>query len=326
MPNNTDTQNELIMRQIFNSYNSLNTFNNIINTINQQDLVIHDLISNIRPAFTRQRRNNINNPWQYSMMDNITTNNYQNQIRTLEERLAQLETYIESDTRNRPVQENTQRFTHRSTRNLWNTWRRMAGTTMTNVEFPTLQPVIIRPSLEQISRAVENIVFSEITNPLNVRCPISLTQFQPNQNVTRIRQCQHIFDTSNIHQWFQTNVRCPVCRYDIRDYNIENNSTSNNSTSNNTENTENTETTENTENNNENSLHSRTREDIANIIGNDIMNQLNRHTDSSGNLTVEYSFITPIPINENIQEHSVNSMNINLIDNSNNLSPINERE
>ena len=56
------------------------------------------------------------------------------------------------------------------------------------------------------------------------------------------------------------------------------------------------------------------------------MNQLNRHTDSSGNLTVEYSFITPIPINGNIQEHSVNSMNINLIDNSNNLSPINERE
>ena len=317
MPNNTDTQNELIMRQIFNSYNSLNTFNNIINTINQQDLVIHDLISNIRPAFTRQRRNNINNPWQYSMTDNITTNNYQNQIRTLEERLAQLETHIESsDLRNRPLQQNNQRFTHRSNRNIWNTWRRMAGTTMTNVEFPTLQPVIIRPSLEQISRAVENIVFSEINNPLNVRCPISLTQFQPNQNVTRIRQCQHIFDTSNIHQWFQTNVRCPVCRYDIRNYNTENN----------TENTNNPENTENTENNNENSLRSRTREDIANIIGNDIMNQLNRHTDSSGNLTVEYSFITPIPINGNIPEHSLNSMNVNLIDNSNNLSPTYEQE
>ena len=319
MPNNADIQRELIMRQIYNSYNSLNTFNNIINAINQQDLIIHDLISNIRPVnFYRQRRNNINNPWQYSMMDNLTINNYQNQIRTLEERLAQLETYIESsDLRNRPLEQNNQRFTHRSNRNIWNTWRRMAGNTMTNVEFPTLQPVIIRPSLEQISRAVENVVFSEIDNPLNLRCPISLTQFQPNQNVTRIRQCQHIFDTSNIHQWFQTNVRCPVCRYDIRDYNTENNNTTNN-----------TENTENTENNNENLLRSRTREDIANIIGNDIMNQLNRHTDSSGNLTVEYSFITPVPINRNIPENSLNSMNSNLINNSSNenSSSNNERE
>ena len=76
MPNNIDNQRELIMRQILNSYNSIDTFNNIINTINQQDLVNHDLISNIRP-FNRERRYN---RWNNSILE-LNVNNQQNQIR-----------------------------------------------------------------------------------------------------------------------------------------------------------------------------------------------------------------------------------------------------
>ena len=104
MPNNTDTQRELIMRYINNSHNSRNIFNNIINTINQQDLALHDLISNVRPfnLYRERRLNNryINNPWamapEYPSSYNWNTNNStmeptinNQQIQTLEERLAQ---------------------------------------------------------------------------------------------------------------------------------------------------------------------------------------------------------------------------------------------
>ena len=36
--------------------------------------------------------------------------------------------------------------------------------------------------------------------------------------VTIIKYCGHVFKTNLINQWFETNVRCPICRYDIRNY------------------------------------------------------------------------------------------------------------
>ena len=33
-----------------------------------------------------------------------------------------------------------------------------------------------------------------------------------------IRQCGHIFVENDLRQWFTRNVRCPLCRYDIRRY------------------------------------------------------------------------------------------------------------
>jgi len=34
-----------------------------------------------------------------------------------------------------------------------------------------------------------------------------------------IRHCRHIFNTNSLISWFNTNCKCPVCRYDIRNYN-----------------------------------------------------------------------------------------------------------
>jgi len=47
-------------------------------------------------------------------------------------------------------------------------------------------------------------------------CPISLEQFEENSEIRRINVCGHIFKKANIDRWFDRNVRCPVCRYDIR--------------------------------------------------------------------------------------------------------------
>ncbi len=81
-----------------------------------------------------------------------------------------------------------------------------------------LVDVVVRPTFEQIQNAVRNIQYSSIIDPINESCPISLEPFQQQDNVTQINQCNHIFNTNELNHWFESNVQCPVCRYDIRNY------------------------------------------------------------------------------------------------------------
>jgi hypothetical protein len=78
--------------------------------------------------------------------------------------------------------------------------------------------VVVHPTLAQIQRSTENIIFSTIENPTNNTCSISQEDFRPNDRVTRILHCGHIFFPSQIREWFRQNVRCPVCRFDIRNH------------------------------------------------------------------------------------------------------------
>ena len=64
-----------------------------------------------------------------------------------------------------------------------------------------------------------NVIYSDIINPVNERCPISLESFTHDMVVTQILYCRHLFTPNNFTQWFSSNVRCPICRYDIRTYN-----------------------------------------------------------------------------------------------------------
>lgn len=77
----------------------------------------------------------------------------------------------------------------------------------------------VAPTRQQIETATRIVNFSEIENPLNNSCPVTLDRFENNSVVTQIIPCGHIFSSNGIDSWLQTNVRCPVCRYDIRDYN-----------------------------------------------------------------------------------------------------------
>ena len=81
-----------------------------------------------------------------------------------------------------------------------------------------LDPVQVSPSQEQIDNAVINTTFNEIEHPQNVTCPISLIQFNPNDEVSKILHCGHLFIKDELIHWFQHNSRCPLCRYDIRTY------------------------------------------------------------------------------------------------------------
>ena len=82
-------------------------------------------------------------------------------------------------------------------------------------------PVIVAPSREQIENAVQQTTFGEIEVPRNVLCPISLEPFFPEHSVSVIRHCGHIFVPGQLASWLTTNVRCPVCRYDIREYPLQ---------------------------------------------------------------------------------------------------------
>jgi E3 ubiquitin-protein ligase ATL6/9/15/31/42/55 len=76
-------------------------------------------------------------------------------------------------------------------------------------------PVV--PTRQQIDSATRRVLYREIEEPLNSSCPICLDRFQPDDNVTQIIHCGHIFNEDSINLWFRANVRCPVCRYDIRE-------------------------------------------------------------------------------------------------------------
>jgi hypothetical protein len=81
--------------------------------------------------------------------------------------------------------------------------------------------VNITPNNQQIDNATRNLMYCDIMNPVNTSCPISLEPFNDSSRVTVIRHCRHIFNTESLINWFRTNCRCPVCRYDIRDYNSQ---------------------------------------------------------------------------------------------------------
>ena len=83
-------------------------------------------------------------------------------------------------------------------------------------ELNNLSPVPIRPTQNQILDATETISFSSIENPSYTRCPISHESFVDSSHVCRITHCGHYFDPESLYTWFTRNVRCPVCRYDIR--------------------------------------------------------------------------------------------------------------
>jgi hypothetical protein len=83
-------------------------------------------------------------------------------------------------------------------------------TTFLNTSVP------VRPTSQQINSASRLVRFEDIRTPNSASCAISLEPFSPEDNVRQLNHCGHIFFPGQFNQWFQNNVRCPVCRHDIR--------------------------------------------------------------------------------------------------------------
>jgi hypothetical protein len=96
------------------------------------------------------------------------------------------------------------------------------STIFSNLFQSFFDPVLIYPTASQIETATRRVLYRDIVTPINTRCPISLETFNDSDTVTIIRQCGHIFNSDELNNWFTTNCRCPICRYDIRNYNSTN--------------------------------------------------------------------------------------------------------
>lgn len=75
-----------------------------------------------------------------------------------------------------------------------------------------MEPVVVRPTQEQIVRATR---LGSPNDPTEV-CAICQDIIEDNQPARLINYCEHWFHTNCIDVWFQQNVHCPVCRHDIR--------------------------------------------------------------------------------------------------------------
>lgn len=82
-----------------------------------------------------------------------------------------------------------------------------------------MNPVVVRPSLQQINNGSRVLSFSSIENPPNNICAITRETFNPTDMVRQLTACGHIFNDVSIQQWFERSVYCPMCRHDIRSHN-----------------------------------------------------------------------------------------------------------
>ena len=63
----------------------------------------------------------------------------------------------------------------------------------------------------------------EISGHLQYTCPVCMEE----KGKFKKLECGHCFCENAFNQWFQNNVRCPVCRYDIRDFSVDDSSGNN---------------------------------------------------------------------------------------------------
>lgn len=77
-----------------------------------------------------------------------------------------------------------------------------------------LQPVVVRPTLEQIEA---NTTVGNLVSDTEHSCAICQDVLQSDQEGRKLNACGHWFHKHCIDTWLEGNVHCPVCRHDIRE-------------------------------------------------------------------------------------------------------------
>ncbi len=81
----------------------------------------------------------------------------------------------------------------------------------------SLSPVVVRPTPRQIAASTVIVPYSDIPESDRIdECPISREAFSETSAVMRISHCRHYFAPESLRTWFNSSVRCPICRHDIR--------------------------------------------------------------------------------------------------------------
>lgn len=78
---------------------------------------------------------------------------------------------------------------------------------------PIMEPVVVRPTAAQIDAGTT----VEIVDAEEEVCAICQDTMEAGSEARNINACDHRFHITCIDTWFQRNVRCPVCRHDVRE-------------------------------------------------------------------------------------------------------------
>ena len=270
--NNTNTNTNANFNTT-NPYSNMNDLNNINN-----NYVNHD---------------NINSRQYISILYTIYNDNYR-LINELRNDNLMLRNYIVNEYERSVNNQNHIRFNNRRT-----PFPRTPYPIFNNFNSRFFDRVPVPPSNEQIQLATLTTYYSNIVEPLNANCPITLEEFEYGSIVTLIKHCGHIFKSESLNNWFTENNRCPVCRYDVRNYtaNTEDNyeliDSSNIVVDNNNTTSDDNNTNANNTNTNTNrtNLRVNAEEELTNQIDN-MLTQLfnnNNNNDTSGNFVITYT-------------------------------------
>lgn len=84
-------------------------------------------------------------------------------------------------------------------------------------------PVRVRPSRVQIRNGTTLLTaMTDISGNNQTQCPIDLNDFVEGDSLLQILGCGHIFREMNLRNHFRYSPTCPICRYDIRDFELPN--------------------------------------------------------------------------------------------------------
>lgn len=220
--NITQPRRTRINRHSRNSNANINRLINQLFNERQNNYIYYDFNNPINPNIYNEYNNNNINP-NPNIYNDVFTNTFTNLYNT--------------EINNRNLFNNINRHRERdrnnnnNNNNRSNSYSTLDGYARSVYEqfFNSIVPV--RPTAEQIESASRLTRFGDIENPLSESCPISLDEFNDDDEVRQLLPCGHIFHPPQFQEWFSEHVRCPVCRYDIRNYrplsrrNIPNNST-----------------------------------------------------------------------------------------------------
>ena len=309
---------------------SRNTINNAFTIIQEQDRSMRDII-NLRINQSRQSNSRVRrsafsdytsptwDPWTYNYYTpqyNSTTTNNSNSY--FSQRYS--EPYNNTST-NTNTNTNTNIYNNPyyipENRTLSSRLGRYS-TPLSNrnnvFDLSNLTPVPIIPTFEEIANGSRETNYSDISEPINTECPITRETFTPTDRVTQLNYCGHIFSTPSFNRWFRSNVRCPICRHDIRDNTGDaNNETTSREISRNSNSIPRTETTTRT-------IDIQNSSDILESIVTHITNDIRTRLDTNNSvrpITLEYGIVIP-PIDNNENNNNENNNNENNNNENNN--------
>ena len=99
---------------------------------------------------------------------------------------------------------------------VFNNNRRVMNRSFRDTNTDTLEDVPIVPSLNTIRESSEVLLYSS-SNSQYTSCSICRNDFEENEIIRKLNNCNHIFHMACIDTWFETNIRCPICRNDLRE-------------------------------------------------------------------------------------------------------------